>query len=216
VEAERGPVPERDGPRPARRHSLRDQVLDALRRALLRGDLAPGTVHSAPVLAARYGTSATPVREAMQQLAREGAVEVVPNRGYRVADRTPRELTELAEVRALLEVPVLLRLAAEADPAGWEELRPLARAAEERAAAGDRAGHACADRAFRAALLARSGNAQLASLAAELHLRAQQPPGSAAAPPQHGGGPGALLDALAARDLPAVEALARAQLGAPA
>ncbi|RDG34891.1 GntR family transcriptional regulator, partial [Streptomyces corynorhini] len=64
-----------------------------------------------PALGERFGVSATPVREAMQQLALEGAVRAVPNKGFRVNERGPRELAELAEVRALIEVPVMLRLA---------------------------------------------------------------------------------------------------------
>lgn len=86
-------------------------MLAALRHALVGGELIPGEVYSAPALAERYGVSATPVREAMQQLAGEGAVEVVPNRGFRVAERSSRDLAELAEVRAMLEVPAIVRLA---------------------------------------------------------------------------------------------------------
>src|SRR4051812_18079517 len=55
------------------RTSVRGQVLDALRAALVSGDLVPGEVYSGPALGERFGVSATPVREAMQQLAREGA-----------------------------------------------------------------------------------------------------------------------------------------------
>ncbi|NED12653.1 GntR family transcriptional regulator, partial [Streptomyces sp. SID9124] len=109
-----------------RRHSVRGQILEALRAALVDGELVPGQVYSAPALGARFGVSATPVREAMQQLAVEGAVEVVPNRGFRVAERGPGELAELAEVRALIEVPVMLRLARTVPPARWCALRPLA------------------------------------------------------------------------------------------
>ncbi|WP_425424410.1 GntR family transcriptional regulator, partial [Streptomyces lushanensis] len=113
-------------PRTVRRHSVRGQVLAALRSALVGGELVPGEVYSAPVLGERYGVSATPVREAMQQLALEGAVEVVPNRGFRVVERSARELAELAEVRALIEVPVMLRLARTVSTEHWAELRPLA------------------------------------------------------------------------------------------
>lgn len=93
------------------RASVRGQILDALRAALAGGELTPGEVYSAPALGDQFGVSATPVREAMQQLAIEGAVEVVPNRGFRVVRRGARELAELAEVRALLQVPVIMRLA---------------------------------------------------------------------------------------------------------
>jgi DNA-binding GntR family transcriptional regulator len=209
---------ERTGPV---RRSVRDQVLAALRAEITAGELAPGSVHSAPVLALRYGVSATPVREAMQTLEREGAVEVLPNRGFRVEVRTPRELADLAEVRALLEVPVVVSLARTVPPARWARLRPLAEAGVVAAARGDRAGYAEADRAFHQALLGLCGNAQLVAVAADLHRRAQWPAlGSAAAPrpaaltadaAQHG----ALLDALAAGDVALVERLARTHVAAP-
>ncbi|WP_231626770.1 GntR family transcriptional regulator [Streptomyces apocyni] len=157
------------------RHSVRGQILDALRAALVGGELVPGEVYSAPVLGERFGVSATPVREAMQQLAHEGAVEVIPNRGFRVAERTPREAAELAEVRALLEVPVVLRLARTLPSERWAELWPLAEAAAGAAARGDVASYGDADRAFHRALLALSGNQQLVLISDDLHRRAQWP-----------------------------------------
>ncbi|MFD4788591.1 GntR family transcriptional regulator [Streptomyces sp. NPDC058459] len=165
-------------PRPravVQRASVRGQVLDALRSALMTGELCPGEVYSAPVLGERFGVSATPVREAMQQLALEGAVEVVPNRGFRVVRRGPRELAELAEVRALLEVPVLLRLAGTVPAAHFAELRPLAEDTARAAAAGCPARYAEADRAFHRALLALAGNQQLLRISEDLHRRAQWP-----------------------------------------
>ncbi|WP_407647003.1 GntR family transcriptional regulator [Actinacidiphila soli] len=165
-------------PRPRRmpeRHSVRDQVLAALRSALVTGELEPGGVYSAPALAERFGVSATPVREAMQLLAREGAVEAMPNRGFRVAERSARERAELAEVRALLEVPVVVRLARTLPAERWEALRPYAEATVAAAALGDRAAYAEADRAFHRAMLELSGNRQLVAVADELHRRAQWP-----------------------------------------
>ncbi|MGA4838866.1 GntR family transcriptional regulator [Streptomyces sp. G45] len=194
-----------------RRTSVRGQVLDALRAALVEGELEPGAVYSAPALGERLGVSATPVREAMQQLAVEGAVEVVPNRGFRVARRGPRELGELAEVRALIEVPVVLRLAGSVPAARWGGLRPLAEATVAAAAGGDRAAYAEADRAFHRALLGLCGNEQLVRVADDLHRRSQWPLGAGPGPDlaadaaEHV----VLLDALAERDLPAVRALLR-------
>ncbi|MFD8152717.1 GntR family transcriptional regulator [Streptomyces sp. NPDC001046] len=212
------PAPGADAARPrpvVQRASVRGQVLDALRAALVAGDLRPGEVYSAPVLGERFGVSATPVREAMQQLALEGAVEVVPNRGFRVVERGARELAELAEVRALIEVPVLLRLARTVPAERWAELRPLAEATVRAASSGCRATYAESDRAFHRAVLSLAGNGQLVQIAEDLHRRAQWP--------LVGGGPGmrgradlvadahehtALLDALIARDLEVVRALA--------
>ncbi|MGW1272947.1 GntR family transcriptional regulator [Streptomyces sp. NPDC002491] len=157
------------------RASVRGQILDALRTALVTGELLPGEVYSAPVLGERFGVSATPVREAMQQLALEGAVEVVPNRGFRVIVRGARELAELAEVRVLLEVPVLMRLARTVPAERWAELRPLAEAGVRAAATGCRATYAEADRVFHRAVLALSGNEQLVGIAEDLHRRSQWP-----------------------------------------
>ncbi|MFJ2059037.1 FCD domain-containing protein [Streptomyces sp. NPDC087908] len=201
------------GPRVVR-HSVRGQILDALRTALVGGELVPGEVYSAPALGERFGVSATPVREAMQRLAVEGAVEVVPNRGFRVTERTPRELAELAEVRALIEVPVMLRLARTVPAARWAELRPVAEATSAAAARGDRAHYAEADRAFHRAVLSLAGNEQLLTVADDLHRRSQWPLISAPVV-RHGvlvadaAEHTALLDALIAQDLTVVESLVR-------
>ncbi|RPK89479.1 MULTISPECIES: GntR family transcriptional regulator [Streptomyces] len=201
-------------PRVVQRHSVRGQILDALRAALVAGELVPGQVYSAPALGARFGVSATPVREAMQRLAVEGAVEVVPNRGFRVSERGPRELAELAEVRALIEVPVMLSLARTVPAHRWSVLRPLAEATVRAAAVGDRAAYAESDRAFHRAVLTLSGNEQLVAVADELHRRSQWPlvsnPATRRADlladaSEHT----ALLDALIAQDLTVVQALVR-------
>ncbi|MCX4696254.1 GntR family transcriptional regulator [Streptomyces sp. NBC_01408] len=214
----RAQVPEQR--RKVLRHSVRGQILDALRAALLEGELAPGEIYSGPGLGERFGVSATPVREAMQQLALEGAVECLPNRGFRVLSRTPRDAAGLAEVRALLEVPVMLRLAGAVPAATWEALRPMAAATAEAAEAGDLAGYGDADRAFHRAVLAPAGNDQLVQVSEALHRRAQWPlPGAprvrrsdlVADAAEHG----ALLDALVARDLAVVESLVREHLAGP-
>ncbi|MEU5083224.1 MULTISPECIES: GntR family transcriptional regulator [Streptomyces] len=198
-------------PVPVQRSSVRGQILDALRTALVTGDLRPGEVYSAPVLGERFGVSATPVREAMQQLALEGAVEVVPNRGFRVVERGARELAELAEVRALIEVPVIVRLARTVPAERWAGLRPLAQETVRAAATGCPAAYAESDRAFHGALLALAGNEQLVRIAEDLHRRAQWPPvrrGRAALvadAAEHV----ALLDALTAGDVEGVRGLVR-------
>ncbi|MGW0534958.1 GntR family transcriptional regulator [Streptomyces sp. NPDC003032] len=208
-------VPEQAPRRTVRRNSVRGQILDALRAALVGGELTPGEVYSAPVLGERFGVSATPVREAMQQLAIEGAVEVVPNRGFRVVERGARELAELAEVRALIEVPVMLRLARTVPSERWSELSPLAEATVLAAAGGDLARYAEADRAFHGAVLSLSGNRQLVRVADDLHRRARWPlvsgpvPGRRADLVADAAEHMALLQALIAQDLPVVSALAR-------
>ncbi|WP_189147362.1 GntR family transcriptional regulator [Streptomyces lacrimifluminis] len=214
-----GPRTAPSGPARARpvvqRSSVRGQILDALRAALVGGELAPGEVYSAPALGDRFGVSATPVREAMQQLALEGAVEVVPNRGFRVVERGARELAELAEIRALIELPVLLRLAATVPAERWTELRPLAEATAQAASTGCRATYAETDRAFHRAVLSLAGNSQLVRIADDLHRRAQWPlvdtkaDTSRSALMADAADHGTLLDALTAGDVSAVQSLVR-------
>nr|WP_308288144.1 GntR family transcriptional regulator [Streptomyces corallincola] len=203
-------------PRPrvaVRRSSVRGQILDALRTALVTGELTPGEVYSAPALGERFGVSATPVREAMQQLALDGAVEVVPNRGFRVLQRGERELAELAEVRSLIEVPVMLRLARTVPVERWVELRPLAEETLRAASSGCPATYAESDRAFHRAVLGLSGNRQLVGIAEDLLRRAQLPLTGGASRMcraelvADAGEHLALLDALIDRDADAVASL---------
>ncbi|SCK42786.1 GntR family transcriptional regulator [Streptomyces sp. WMMB 322] len=202
------------------RYSVRAQVLKALREALLSGELAPGEVYSAPGLAERLGVSATPVREAMQRLACEGAVETVPNRGFRVAVCSDRDVAELAEIRALLEIPSVLDTARGMPPECWESLRPYADEALTVARRGDRAAYADADCAFHCALLELTGNRQLVAVAADIQRRAQRRPAPAARSLRaeellrDASDHMVLLDALCDRDLAAVEHLMRAHVTA--
>lgn len=215
------PKPPRHAKRPAdpgqqpERHSVRAQVLRALREALLSGELAPGEVYSAPALADRLGVSATPVREAMQQLVCEAAVETVPNRGFRVAVCSARDLAELAEIRALLEIPSVLEAARSMPPECWESLRPYADDALVAATSGDRSAYADADGAFHGALLELTGNRQLVAVAKDIHRRTRRRPApalpstSAAEFLKDASDHVVLLDALRDRDLAAVERLMR-------
>ena len=204
------PIPR---PRLVQRASVRGQILDALRSALVTGELVPGEVYSAPALGERFGVSATPVREAMQQLALECAVEVVPNRGVRVVERGTLELAERAEIRALIEIPVMLRLARAVPVERWRELRPLAEATVRAASSGCRATYAESDRAFHRAVLALSGNEQLVQIADDLHRRAQLPLVGGRTPAGHADlladatEHTALLDALTAGDVDVVRGL---------
>ncbi|MFM9557193.1 MULTISPECIES: GntR family transcriptional regulator [Streptomyces] len=217
------PLPRAQGRPVVQRASVRGQILDALRAALAGGDLSPGEVYSAPALGERFGVSATPVREAMQQLAIEGAVEVVPNRGFRVVRRGARELAELAEVRALLQVPVVMRLARTLPADRWGELRPLADETARAASSGCRATYGEADRAFHRGVLGLSGNEQLLQLTDDLHRRTQLPLGGGQVGVSGSGGRVelmadaaehiALLDALVAGDLEAACCLVERHFG---
>ncbi|MFG2602828.1 GntR family transcriptional regulator [Streptomyces sp. NPDC048514] len=156
-----------------RRSSFRERVADALRAALIAGELRPGEVYSAPSLAARFGVSATPVREAMLDLAKEGLVDTVPNKGFRVTAVSDQQLDEYTHIRALVEIPTVAGLARTADRVSLEALRPAAREIVTAAVAGDLIAYVEADTRFHLGLLALAGNAHLVEVVADLRKRSR-------------------------------------------
>lgn len=200
------------------RRSLRDEIVQTLRGAVISGDLRPGVVYSAPSLAAQFGVSPTPVREAMVDLAKDGLVEPLRNKGFRVVELSEKELDDLADLRALIEVPVVRRLAeAGVDAADIARLRPLAAGIEEAAARRDLIAHAAIDLEFHLALLALDGNEQIVETVRSLRSRsriygAKQLAETDALLPsarEHS----VLLDLVEARDAAGAEALMRRHIG---
>lgn len=155
------------------RASLREQVTEALRAAVMSGALRAGVVYSAPGLAERFGVSATPVREAMLDLVQAGLVEAVPNKGFRVTELTERDLDEYTAVRTLLEPPTVAEVAAHAPREAITGLRPLAEQIVRAAADRDVLAYVEADTAFHLALLALAGNAHLVEVVRDLRYRSR-------------------------------------------
>ncbi|RSN02481.1 GntR family transcriptional regulator [Nonomuraea sp. WAC 01424] len=162
-----------DLPMVGERQSLREQVAHALRAALITGEMRPGVVYSAPVLAAQFGVSATPVREAMLDLAKEGLVEAVRNKGFRVTELSDRDLDELTQIRELIEVPTVSRLADSARAEEFERLRPVAQEIVSPADRADLLAYVDADLRFHLELLALSGNVHLVEVVRDLRNRAR-------------------------------------------
>lgn len=152
---------------------LRDQVANALRAALIAGELRPGVIYSAPALATEFGVSATPVREAMLDLAREGLVEAVRNKGFRVTDMTEGDLDNYTEIRELIEIPTVGRVTELATAEQLEALRPLAEDIVRATRDHDLIGYLEADRRFHLSLLALAGNDHLVTVVAELRNRSR-------------------------------------------
>jgi DNA-binding GntR family transcriptional regulator len=84
---------------------------DELRRRIANGDYPEGFQLKQDALAADFGMSRIPIREALVQLESEGFVRILPHRGAQVSGLSPAEIRELIELRALLE-PRLLGLSA--------------------------------------------------------------------------------------------------------
>ncbi|MDH6566959.1 DNA-binding GntR family transcriptional regulator [Streptomyces sp. SAI-117] len=200
-----------------RKSSYRERVADALRAALIAGELLPGQVYSAPALAARFGVSATPVREAMLDLAKEGLVDTVPNKGFRVTAVSEEQLDEYTHIRSLIEIPTVVELASAADPVSLEALRPAAREIVQAAVSGDLIAYVEADTRFHLGLLALAGNAHLVQVVGDLRKRSRlygltplvKSGRLLASAEEHL----ELLDALVARDEPAVREVMTRHIG---
>ena len=88
---------------PSDRASLSKVVNEQIRGRILDGKLKPGERLVEDRLSAELGVSRVPVREALRMLSTEGLVRIEPNRGASVVEITPELVTELVEVRTLLE-----------------------------------------------------------------------------------------------------------------
>ena len=99
-------------PEAADARSLSDQAYYRIRELIVTLELAPGSPVSEKELMERLALGRTPIREALQALARECLVEVYPRRGMFVSGVDVRDLAGLSEVRLTLE-PRGARLAAE-------------------------------------------------------------------------------------------------------
>ncbi|MFC6789735.1 GntR family transcriptional regulator [Methylobacterium komagatae] len=85
------------------RRYLHDEVADRLRELIQSGDMEPKERINESELTERFGISRTPLREAIKILATEGLLELLPNRGARVASISQDELEDVIEVIAGLE-----------------------------------------------------------------------------------------------------------------
>lgn len=147
------------------------RIAEALTADVAAGLLEPGERLDETRLAARFGTSRTPVREALATLAAQGILSAEPRRGVRVSTYTREQLAQMFETMQELET-TCARLAAQRltllDRAAIESAQAECRAA---AAAGDAPRYRRANEAFHHAIYAATQNAYMAEIAAEFRSR---------------------------------------------
>lgn len=111
-----------DSPAASPATSLAERAYDEIRRRIIRLDLAPGDVVREADLQVTLEMSRTPIREALQRLARDHFVTVIPRRGMFVSAIEFDELAMLYETRAIME-PYAARLAtSRGTQADWDEM----------------------------------------------------------------------------------------------
>jgi GntR family transcriptional regulator, rspAB operon transcriptional repressor len=158
------------------RTTLADVIHVELRRRVITLAYRPGTMIFENVVAAEFGVSRTPVRQAFARLAAEGLLQVLPQRGALVPRLSARKVREAQAVREALEI------AAFAEVAGrWDESAPACRRAardalagieaQKRAVArGDYLAFVGLDAAWHDLILGLGGNTTLAGIVADMRV----------------------------------------------
>ncbi|HWS38421.1 MAG TPA: GntR family transcriptional regulator [Actinoplanes sp.] len=117
--------------------SVKSAIVDELRAVILHGEVPPGSAIPVDAVAAAFGVSRIPVREALMTLIGEGLVDHRANGGYRVAMMTAREFGEIYLVREALESAALRVAVAGATGADDRTARAALRALDQAIEAGD-------------------------------------------------------------------------------
>ncbi|MCS0494414.1 GntR family transcriptional regulator [Ancylobacter sp. MQZ15Z-1] len=153
--------------RQTRTEKLASEIADAI----LDGTLAPGSRLDEHMLAARYGTSRTPVREALRQLATTGLIELRPRRGAIVAQVTSDELEMLFVAMGELEATCARLSAMSMTPIERRRLGALYDSMGEMVAQDDVPAYTAANTALHAMFYAGTHNPVLAEMTAGLRRR---------------------------------------------
>lgn len=136
-----------------------EHVLEALRGAIVAGELRPGQRVLQEDLAERLGVSVAPVREALRTLEQEGQVTYLPRRGYFVTELHVEDLEEIYDLRRLLEERAARAALPTLDADALERIAAAAADCVASARAGDVAAELEANRRFHFTLLDAPGQA---------------------------------------------------------
>lgn len=145
--------------------SLAGQSYEALRQAILKGELSPDSIWSDRELCEKFFLSRTPVREAILRLQTEQLVQIVPRKGTRILPLRLNDVREIHQVTKALELEAALLVSR--NYGDLKELAPIRKAVEEMEAAmdaDDREAWVEADTRFHYLVVEMSGNRRLASI----------------------------------------------------
>ncbi|PWJ84587.1 DNA-binding GntR family transcriptional regulator [Pseudaminobacter salicylatoxidans] len=104
-----------------------ERIYLALRQKIMRCEIVPGTTLDAASIASHYEVSKTPVRDAMQKLAADGLVMILPRSGYLVAPITFQAVHDILDMRAAIGPHAARQAARYATPAEIALLRQIVR-----------------------------------------------------------------------------------------
>ena len=148
-----------------------ERLAGQISNAILTGQFAPGARLDEQQLAARFGVSRTPVREALRQLATSGLIDLRPRRGAVVASITQEELQTMFAAMAEMEAACARLAALHMTQADRDQLRQLQETMAILAKGDDPDAYADANQAFHLAIYAGTHNAVIADFTAKLRSR---------------------------------------------
>jgi DNA-binding GntR family transcriptional regulator len=196
--------------------SSTQRIVDAITHAVVERRLMPGTKLVEQQIADIFEVSRTVVRQALNQLSRDGLVTLQPARGAFVAQPSVEEARQVFEVRRMMEAAMIRQLAARITPQQIAELRRHLKAEREAVRRVDVTGRTRLLADFHVLLARMLGNEVLAQLLADLLLRSslislmyQSSHSAHASQEEHV----AIVDALERRDARAAVKLMDAHLG---
>ncbi len=156
--------------------NLKEQIARVIRTEILTGRMRPGTTYKMGELAARFGASRTPMREAILELEAKGLVEITRGVGFRVSAPSEQERRDVLQVREMLEVPATASLAGRLDAEQLRVARALMEESRIAAVDNDLVAYLERDKAFHLYLIAQTGNRRLVDIVSDLR-DAQRVPG---------------------------------------
>lgn len=111
--------------------SVREKTYSLLKKQLLTGQLRPNKRLTEESLAKKFGVSRTPVRDALHKLELEGLVKVAGARGFCVPEDSVEDMSELFEIRAVLEGHALACICKIITQENIQSLKELVQSAEQ-------------------------------------------------------------------------------------
>ena len=152
---------------------LLDEVAQALRERIYAGVYAPGATLRQERIAAEFGISRTPLREAFRVLERDGLVVNKPGSGVRVATADLPKLLDAYAVREAMDGVAARHAAERATPAQIRQLANLVERQRKLIADWNASGYSQSNIDFHLAVIDAAGNASLSPLVPLLHLTSQ-------------------------------------------
>ena len=154
--------------------SMTSQLIVRFRDRILSGAYAPGSALRQDSLAAEFGTSKIPVREALVQLQSEGLVDIFPNRGFQVRPLASAELDEVFRLRLQIEPIAVARGAKLAAATDHAAARGALEQLNDATAAGEFGSSGRLNRAFHLLLTVPRLQPVAAEILSRLHTLAQR------------------------------------------